>query len=129
MGFLITDYSYYIAIGFVLIDAIISMFIATRTNFVVITSDFHLLKYWRKAIKNSTMRKAYVATFLKRLSGPDGVLEYLIPILLFLALGNLIGILIAFIVYNYFYSKDVFAVIIVIFMAFFVLNAYFFAKT
>lgn len=236
LGFLITDYSYYIAMGFVLIDAVVSMFIATRTNFTVITSDFHLLKYWRKAIKNQTMRKAYLATFLKRLSGPDGVLEYLIPILLFLALGtefsagsynslfsvgyivllevvriankksfrkrfylplsllcltsaivmvsnfnvstilifyftiktggkllqtesasmiyaigkkeklavhtrehqftwnifltlgNLVGILIAFIAYNYFYSKDVFAVIIVILMAFFVLHAYLLQK-
>ncbi len=88
MGFLITDYSYYIAMGFVLIDAVISMFIATRVNFTVIGNDFHLLAYWHKAIKNQTMRKAYLTTFLKRLSGPDGVLEYLIPILLFLALGT-----------------------------------------
>lgn len=232
MGFLITDYSYYIVMGLVLIDAIVSIFIATRTNFTVITSDFHPLEYWAKAIKNKNMRKSYLTTFLKRLSGPDGILEYLIPILLFmalgtefsagsydslfsigyiillevvriankksfkkrfylplallcltsaivmvsnfnvstilifyfaiktggkllqtesasmiyaigkkekmitytrehqftwnvfLALGNLVGVLIAFLVYNYFYSKDVFAVIIVVLMVFFVLHAY-----
>lgn len=47
---------------------------------------------------------------------------------IFLTLGNLVGILIAFIAYNYFYSKDVFAVIIVILMAFFVLHAYLLQK-
>ncbi|MBQ3325965.1 hypothetical protein IJG79_02355, partial [Candidatus Saccharibacteria bacterium] len=43
---------------------------------------------------------------------------------IFLTLGNLVGILIASLAYNYFYSKDVFAVIIVVLMAFFVLHAY-----
>ena len=84
LGFLITDFSYYIAMIFVLISALISIFIASRIDFDVLNDDFHLFRYWRKSFKNKTMRLGYYSQFLKRLSGPDGILEYLIPILLFL---------------------------------------------
>lgn len=43
---------------------------------------------------------------------------------IFLALGNLTGIAIAYIVYNNFYSQEVFALVILILMFFFVLQAY-----
>lgn len=88
MGFLITDYSYPVAIIFVLLTTIISVFIAQKTNFKVIGNNFRLLEYWKKVLKNKTMQKAYITTALRRLSGLDGVLQYLIPILLFLALGT-----------------------------------------
>ena len=86
MGFLITDCSYYMAMSFVIIDAFISILIASKTNFTVINKEFHLVQYWKKVKRNKSMKKAYVALFLRRLSGPDGILEYLMPILLFLVL-------------------------------------------
>lgn len=88
LGFLITDFSYSVAMIVILIVAVISSFIASKMNFTVIDRDFHLFKYWRKVDKNKTMKKAYLAFYLRRLSGPDGMLKYLIPILLFLSLGT-----------------------------------------
>lgn len=71
-----------------LIDAVISAIVATKVDFKVINNDFRPLEFWRKAFKNKTMRSAYGIFFLKRLSGTDGVLEYLLPVVLFLALGT-----------------------------------------
>ena len=88
LGFLITDYSYFVAMGAILIGAIISMVIATNSDFSVMSGDFHLLEFWKKAFKNKTMRVAYLDTFLNRLGGTTGVLEQLIPILLILALNT-----------------------------------------
>lgn len=88
LGFLITDYSYFVAMIFILISAIISILIAARTDFSVVTKGFHLLEFWKKAFRNKTMRVAYLDTFLNRLGGTSGVLEQLIPILLVLALGT-----------------------------------------
>lgn len=88
LGFLITDFSYSVAMVVILIVALVSSFIASKMNFTVIDRDFHLFKYWRKVAKNKTMKKAYLAFYLRRLSGPDGMLQYLIPILLFLSLGT-----------------------------------------
>ena len=88
LGFLITDFSYSVAMLFVLVAALISSFIASKINFSVIDHDFRLFKYWRKVAKNKTMKKAYFAFYLRRLSGPDGILKYLLPILLFLSLGT-----------------------------------------
>ena len=34
------------------------------------------------------MHKAYLTLFFRRLGGTDGILEYLVPILLFLSLGT-----------------------------------------
>ena len=47
---------------------------------------------------------------------------------LFQMIGHLTGIALAYIVYNYLYSKEAFALIIVILMVFFVLHAYFLQK-
>ena len=47
---------------------------------------------------------------------------------IFLSIGEIVGILIAYFVYNNFYAKDVFALIIVIFMAFQVICAYLLQK-
>lgn len=88
LGFVITDSSYYTAMILILADALISVFIATKINFTVIDDNFQLLKYWKKSFKNKSMLTAYAATFLKRLAGLDGILTYLVPILLFLALGT-----------------------------------------
>ena len=88
LGFLITDYSYFVAMGFILISAIVSMLIAAKSDFRVVSEAFQPLKYWRKAFKNKTMRVAYLDSFLNRLGGTSGVLKPLIPILLVLALGT-----------------------------------------
>ena len=47
---------------------------------------------------------------------------------IFLQFGHLLGVLVAYIVYNYFYSKEVLATIIVILTGFTVLQAYFLQK-
>lgn len=88
LGFIITDSSYYFAIILVLVSSLISIFIATKTKFSVINSNFRPLEYWKKAAKNRSMRKAYATTFLKRLAGPEGILAYLVPILLVIVLGT-----------------------------------------
>ena len=88
LGFMITDYSYYVAMGFILIGAVVSMVIAAKSDFSVVNKGFHPLTYWKKAFKNRTMRVAYLDTFLNRLSGTSGILQELLPILLFLALGT-----------------------------------------
>lgn len=88
LGFLITDYSYFVAMGFVLISAIISIIIAAKSDFRVVNEEFHPLKFWEKAFKNKTMRMAYLDTFLNRLGGIYGVLKSLTPILLVLSLGT-----------------------------------------
>ncbi len=88
LGFLITDYSYFVAMGFILISAIVSAIIANFCDFNVINKGFHPLKYWGKALRNKTMRTAYLDCFLNRLGGPTGIIEQIMPILLVLALGT-----------------------------------------
>ena len=88
MGYIITNFSWYLVFVLMLIDAVISAIVATKVDFKVINNDFRPLEFWRKAFKNKTMRSAYGIFFLKRLSGTDGVLEYLLPVVLFLALGT-----------------------------------------
>lgn len=88
MGFLIDDVSYSIVFVIILIDALISIFIVSRMNFKVINDNFSILGYWKKAFRKKRIRQAYLVMFLKRLSGDDGVLSQLLPILLFLTLGT-----------------------------------------
>lgn len=88
MGYTITNFSWHVVFILMLIDAIASAVIATKVDFSVIDNDFHPVKFWKKAFKNKTMRNAYFIFYLKRLSGSDGVLEYLLPVVLFLALGT-----------------------------------------
>lgn len=88
MGYTITNFSWHVVFILMLIDAIASAVIATKVDFSVIDNGFHPVKFWKKAFKNKTMRSAYFIFYLKRLSGSDGVLEYLLPVLLFLALGT-----------------------------------------
>lgn len=88
MGYTITNFSWYMVFVFMLVDAITSTVVATKVDFSVIDDGFHPIKFWKKAFKNKTMRSAYFISYLKRLSGSDGVLEYLLPIVLFLALGT-----------------------------------------
>lgn len=58
----------------------------------------------------------------------DYVREHQLTWNIFLTLGNLTGILIAFVIYNYFYSQAAFAAVIFVLMMFFVLQAYFLQK-
>lgn len=88
MGYTITNFSWHVVFILMLIDAIASAVIATKVDFSVIDNGFHPVKFWKKAFKNKTMRNAYFIFYLKRLSGSDGVLEYLLPVVLFLALGT-----------------------------------------
>lgn len=88
IGYTITNFSWHLVFVFMLADAIAATVIATRINFKVINDNFHLAKYWQKALKNPTLRKAYLVTFLRRLSGSDGVLGTILPILLFITLGT-----------------------------------------
>lgn len=88
MGYTITNFSWHVVFILMLIDAIASAVIATRVDFSVIDNVFRSVKFWKKAFKNKTMRSAYFIFYLKRLSGSDGVLEYLLPVVLFLALGT-----------------------------------------
>lgn len=88
IGYTITNFSWHIVFILMLLSALISAFVASKVNFKVIHDSFHPIKYWRKAAKNKTMRSAYMVLFLRRLSSTDGVLEYILPILLFLALGT-----------------------------------------
>lgn len=88
MGYTITNFSWYVVFIMMLIDAIVSAIVATKVDFSVIDNGFHPIKFWKKAFKNRTMREAYFVSYLKRLSGTDGVLEYLLPVVLFLTLGT-----------------------------------------
>ncbi len=88
MGYTITNFSWHVVFILMLIDAIASAVIATKVDFSVIDNGFRPVKFWKKAFKNKTMRSAYFIFYLKRLSGSDGVLEYLLPVVLFLALGT-----------------------------------------
>lgn len=86
IGYTITNFSWHLVFIFMLIDTIIAAIVTTQVNFQVINASFRLREYWQKAFHNPTIRSAYFVTFLKRLSGNDGILEYLLPILLLLAL-------------------------------------------
>lgn len=88
IGYTITSFSWTLIFILMLIDSIVSVIVASKVDFKVIQKTFRLTKYWKKVSKNRTMRQAYFATFLKRLSGTDGVLEYILPIMLFLTLGT-----------------------------------------
>lgn len=88
IGYLITSFSWHLVFVFLLVDAIVAAFIATKINFKVVHGKFHPIKYWKKISKNTTMHRAYWAFFLRRLSGTDGVLDYIMPVLLFLSLGT-----------------------------------------
>lgn len=88
MGLTITNFSWHIIFIMMLVDAILSAVVAMRVNFKVINNKFRPVKFWKQAFRNKNMRSAYCALFLRRLSGTDGVLEYLLPVLLFLALGT-----------------------------------------
>ena len=89
IGFLISDFSYEAAFILLLVNAVIATLLASMVDFKVIKSDgFHPIIFWKKALKKKTMREAYLATFLRRFSGTDGVLEYLLPVLIFMALGT-----------------------------------------
>lgn len=88
MGYMITNFSWNFVLALIAIDAVAAMLVATRVNFKVIHDDFRPIKYWRKAVKNKTMLNAYLIVFLRRLSGPDGILSYLLPVLLFITLGT-----------------------------------------
>lgn len=88
MGYVITNFSWHLVFILMLTDAVISAMVASKVDFKVVHNSFRPLAYWRKAAKNKTLRKAYLVLFLRRLSSTDGVLEYLLPVLLFLALGT-----------------------------------------
>lgn len=88
IGYTITSFSWTLIFILMLIDSIVSVIVASKVDFKVIQKTFRLTKYWKKVSKNRTMRRAYFIVFLRRLSGTDGVLEYILPVLLFLALGT-----------------------------------------
>lgn len=88
IGYTITNFSWHLIFIFMLIDAIAAAIISSQVDFKVIHNEFRPVKYWQKVSKNKTMRAAYGMFFLKRLSDTSGVLEYLLPVLLFLALGT-----------------------------------------
>lgn len=88
LGYIITNFSWHVVFILMLADTIISTVVASQVDFGVIHDDFRPVKYWKKISKHKTMRKAYLTLFFRRLGGTDGVLEYLVPILLFLSLGT-----------------------------------------
>lgn len=90
-GFIITDYSYIAAFAVLLVDAILAFILSTSVDFTVLDKSFRLKEFWKKAFKNKSIRQSYLVIFLKRLSGPDGIMNNIIPILLFNALGTEAG--------------------------------------